>query len=263
MCSNSALGRRRLGEEDRRGADGEGEQQVRAGGVAEEELGHREGDVVLAVAQRRLGVELGGVGERAVGLDHRLGPAGGAAGEEPDRRIVAARGDVVEVRRQLAGDRLEAGVAAAGRRAADQELGAGAVFRGGFEGSHQVVPHHGAAGAAGAQQVGERIGLEGRVDHHHDRPELEDAEQGAGVLGPVGQGDEDPLLLTHAQAGESVGEAVGQPLDLAVGELAEGSAQGDPLAAALGDPAVEEVLGDVEVRRRLPGRLFSHGARSG
>ena len=207
-----------------------------------------------------------------MGLDHRLGPAGGAAGEEPDRRVVAVGGNVVEAGVELAGDRREAGMTA-GLRAADQELGTVAiaitiaitVTLCGLEHFHQIVRHHGAARAARAQEMGQRVGLERRVDHHHDRARLEHAKERADVLRSVGQGDEDALLRAHPEADEGLGKAVGELLDLAVGELAKGAPQGDALTTALGDPPVEEILGDVEVRRCFPARVFPgvHGAARG
>src|SRR5207244_6433539 len=69
--------------------------------IAEVELGHRDRDVALRVADDALRVALGRVGERAVRLDHRLGAAGRAAGEEPDRGVVAVGGMWVERRRRL------------------------------------------------------------------------------------------------------------------------------------------------------------------
>ena len=82
------VGRGALGEEHRRRADGEGEEEVGAGRVAEVELRHRERDVVCPVADHLPGVALGGVDEGGVALHDALGPPGGAAREEPDRGIV-------------------------------------------------------------------------------------------------------------------------------------------------------------------------------
>ena len=204
------------------------------------------------------------MGKGPVGLDHRLGATGGAAGKEPDRGVVAVGGDVVEAGVELAGNRRKTGMTA-GLRAADQELGAVAVTLRGLEGGDQAVRHHGAARAARGQEMGQRVGLERRVDHHHDRARLEHAKERADVLRSVGQGDEDALLRAHPEADEGLGKAVGELLDLAVGELAKGAPQGDALTTALGDPPVEEILGDVEVRRCFPARVFpgAHGAARG
>src|SRR5213083_2419880 len=70
-------------------ADGERKQQVRAGSVAEVELGHTEGDVALGVTDRALSITLSGIRERRVGLHHGLGLPRGAAREQPDRGVVA------------------------------------------------------------------------------------------------------------------------------------------------------------------------------
>ena len=83
-----------LVEQDAGGADGEGEEQVGAHRVAEVELGHRERHVVLGVTENLGGVALRGVHVRAMRLHRRLGPAGRAAGEEPDGGIVAMGGVV-------------------------------------------------------------------------------------------------------------------------------------------------------------------------
>ena len=77
-----------LRKEDGRGPCGEGEEEVRTGGVAEVQPGHREGDVVGRVAQYALRIALVGVGERRVALDHSLGAPGRPAGEKPDRGVV-------------------------------------------------------------------------------------------------------------------------------------------------------------------------------
>src|SRR5258705_12831559 len=92
------LGGRRLGEQNGRGAGREWEQHVGSGRVAEVYLGHRQRDVVLAVADLPLRVALGGVRERAMGLDDRLGSPGGAAREQPNGGMVAMGGERVEDR---------------------------------------------------------------------------------------------------------------------------------------------------------------------
>ena len=101
------VGRGALGEEAGAGADREREEQVRAHRVAEEELGHREGDVASVSPSMPLAVGDGGVGVGAVALHDRLRPAGGAAGEEPDRRVVAVGRDGGEAWRDGARELFE------------------------------------------------------------------------------------------------------------------------------------------------------------
>ena len=78
--------------------------QVRPGGVTEEEFRHGQCDVALDVAHGTLRVELGGVDERAVRLHHSLRAPGGSTREEPDRGIVTMRLETLE----LVARRLEA-----------------------------------------------------------------------------------------------------------------------------------------------------------
>ena len=61
----------------------EGERVAQA--VGEEELRHREGDVVRADRQHVAGVGLGGVAQRPVPVHRGLGRAGGAGGVQPER----------------------------------------------------------------------------------------------------------------------------------------------------------------------------------
>ena len=77
-----------LWKQDGRRPRGEREEEIGTGGIAEVELGNRERDVVGRVAEHSLRIALGRVGEGGVALDHALGAAGGAAGEEPDSGVV-------------------------------------------------------------------------------------------------------------------------------------------------------------------------------
>ena len=89
-----------LAEQRRGAAHREREQQVGPGRVAEEQLGHRDRQVALADAQHLLRVALGVPGQVLLKVDRGLRLAGRAAGEEPDRRIVAMRVGVREARRR-------------------------------------------------------------------------------------------------------------------------------------------------------------------
>ena len=256
------VGGRMLGEEHGRGPDREGKEQVGAGGVAEEELGDRQGDVVLAVAQGLPGVAVGGVGERPVGLDHRLGQTRGAAREEPDRRVVRTRGDGLERLPTVPGQSLEGGVPV-GIAIHHEKPGLplGRCQRRLEALPHRAV-HHRAGGVTVVEKRRQVPRRAARVDHHHHSADAQRAEEGADEPGAVGQGDEHPLLRAHADFEQSATEAVGQRQHLGVGHLAVGEAQSDPVPAPLPDPVVQEVVGDIEPLGKLHSdRALTHQSR--
>ena len=80
-----------LVEEHARGADGEREQQVGAGRVAEEQLRHRHRDVVRAKTEDAFPVQVCGVGKRSMCLHDTFRPSCRAAAEQPDCRVVTMR----------------------------------------------------------------------------------------------------------------------------------------------------------------------------
>ncbi len=211
------LGRRVLGEQGRRAADRQREEQVRAGGVAEVELGHRQRDVVLRPAHGPLGVELGGVGEAAVGLHRCFRAPGRAAGEQPDGRVVpvgAGRFEferTVEVRPvTVVGDDHPV---AHGRRSS---------------GRHDRHP-----GPGQLDHGRQPVRRQGRVDHDRHGPDLEDPEQRGGVLGRVGQRQDDPLLLADAEVAQQGPELAGQPVEFGVGQLPRRRAAAPPVPPGL------------------------------
>ena len=113
--------------------------------------------------------------------------------------------------------------------------------------------HHGDPGPGQLGHGGQAVGGEAGVDHDGDGADLENAEEGAGVLGRVGEGEKDPFLLADPEAEEGVPEAVGQPVDVGVGQLPVGQAQGDPLASPLPYPLGQEQVGDVQPLRGVHG----------
>ena len=166
------------------GAGGEGEQEIGARRVAEIELGHRERDVVLGVAEDLAGVALRGVDERAVRLHRGLGPAGGAAGEEPDGGVVAVGGEVPPGLR-----RRSRGAISQSRAAHDQQRRrVGSPRRRGAEGVRPLRRHQRHGGAAVLEEILDGVGLELRVDHHYDGADLQDAKQGRHEVRPVRAG---------------------------------------------------------------------------
>ncbi len=235
-----------FGEENGRCPHRKGEEQVGAGGIAEVQLGHRDRDVVGAVAERLVGVAAGGVDERAMGLHHRLGHPGGAAREQPDGRVIP-----------VAGHRLQAfGILDID----DRHLAARVWFRGDEAGSgfarlrsKGVVlrsgGHHRTRRAVG-KELGGAILSELGVHHHHHRPGLENPEEGADEVEPVGKRHEYPLLGPNPDVPQSGGIAFGEEIDVFVGGLARLGPHRDAVAVALAESVGQEEISDVERRHR-------------
>ena len=174
------IGRAPLRPERRRSADGEGEQQVGARGVPEVQLGDGERDVVLAHPEHALAITLRRVGEGPVRLENRFGPPRRAAGEEPDRRVVAVRGIVLLLRGFPLHPGDELGIV-------DHREGPKVLHHG-----LRVLEHlparrvdEGEGRSRVIEEVLDLVTLEVRVQHHDDGADLEDAEEGACELGPV------------------------------------------------------------------------------
>jgi hypothetical protein len=142
-------------------------------------------------------------------LENGFGPSRRAAGEEPDRGVVAVRGIVLLLR----GFALHPG----------DELGIVVHHREGPEvlqhrlGVLELLParrvDEGEGRARVVEEVFDLVTLEVRVQHHDDGADPEDAEEGAGELGPVLEGDDHPALGTWAyvRAPSSVRIAVRSP----------------------------------------------------
>ncbi len=259
------LGRGVLGKEHGRRPHGKRKEQVGAGRVAEEELGHGEDDVALTVAHRPFRVQLRGVRVGQVRLHHRLGPAGGASGEQPQGRIVAVGGlvleDVGDARRQFRERGVRAGVPVHHEQVL-QAAGMGAGRREGLEARRGDHSHR---RPRIFEDGADLLRLELRVQHHRHRADLEDAEERLHVRGTVGEGHHHPLLGLDPQAAQDVAEAVGQGLDLAVVEPAIAADEGRAPSASFPHAVVEEVVGEVERLRRVKGHggggLRSRGRR--
>jgi hypothetical protein len=229
-----------LREERGRPAGREGEEEIGSRRVAEVELGNGERDVAIRVADHALAVALGRVGEGSVGLDHGLGPPRRAAGEEPDRGIVAVRGKGLERGRRRFDPALESRLArhqgslhqprALGRRPErlrDVDVG-----------------DHGAR-AGVLEEVLDLGPGEPGIGHHGDGAELEGAEERGHEFGRVGERQEDPLLGLDPGVGEDMAEAVRQGLDLGVGARARVGEERGMSAPALANARVEEEIRDV------------------
>ena len=111
---------------------------------------------------------------------------------------------------------------------------------GGLEGVGAIVRHQRGHRPAVLEEVGDRVGLELRVDHHHDGADLQDAEQRRDVVGSVGQSDDHPLFRRHSRRREHVGIPVGQGLHLAVGPASGPGVERDAVSPSLLDPGIEK-----------------------
>src|SRR5262249_33552148 len=78
------------------------------------------------------------------------------------------------------------------------------------------------------------------------RADLEDPEQRAHELGPVGQGHDRALLVLQAEPAEDVAEAAGEDLHVAVAVRAIRADERRPVPAPLTDTRVQEEVGEVE-----------------
>ena len=240
-----------LGEERGRAADREREQQVRSGGVSEVQLRHGQRHVVLVVAQHALRVALRGVGERAVRLHDGLGLPGRTPGEQPDRRVVAVRGERVELRGRPRPRVVEVRIPDD-----EQPLEMGGAGRRRLEGPERVPVHDRDGRPRVPVEVLDRLGLELGVHHHDDRADLDRSEERADEVRAVGKGDHHALLRLDAGLPQRVTEPVRESLHLGVGPLALVREEGGAIAAALAHAGVQEPVGDVQPF----GRVEGHGA---
>ena len=71
----------------------------------------------------------------------------------------------------------------------------------------QPAVDHREARAQVVDQRRNRIGVELRVEHHHDPSGAQHAEQRADEVGAVREREEDPLFRAESQSGEDVGES--------------------------------------------------------
>ncbi len=101
------VGRGALGERDARAADAERVQRGEVAGVAEEQLRHRQHDVVRAEVEHAAGVAVVAEHRARRGVHARLGRAGAAGGELPDRDVVLRGRRGVQGVRRLRGERAQ------------------------------------------------------------------------------------------------------------------------------------------------------------
>src|SRR5690606_38343856 len=85
------------------------------------------------------------------------------------------------------------------------------------------------------------------VDHHRHRADAQYPEQCPYVVGPVGEGDEHPLLGADVERAEGVSVPAGEIVHFAVGHRPVVEAQGLAVALTFGDTSAEETFVDVEL----------------
>ena len=177
-------------------------------------------------------------------LDHALGTTGGAAAEQPDRRIVAMR---VE-RRELAWSRLEARRQFIARDGV-QPRRSWKVPDLNFEQLQPIGRHERRAGSGVFEEVAQQ--LRRRIGVHHDGHAAgsQDAEQRRDEVDAVRQRHDHAFFRPDVVRREHVRELRRPPLHVGVREGARVGADGDAIAASLRNTGVEQVAGKVE-----PGR---------
>ncbi len=209
------LGRGALAEQDDARADGEREHEVRAGRVAEEELGHAERDVASAHAEHALPVALGVVGEVVLQMHCSLRLARRARGKQPDRVVVTAGGEALEARCRRQHDLAPAlGLL---RRAGVLAPDDGVLEQGRtIELRLRLVRDVGVADEDPRARVLEvvRVVVGGQlgVDHGDDGADFEHAEEGRGELERVVQANQHAVFRTYAAGDERVRDLVRQRL---------------------------------------------------
>ena len=227
-------------------AHGEREEQVGTQGIAEEELGDGERDVVGTVTQHPFRVALGGVGVGPVSLDHGLRLARGSPGEEPDGGVVPVRGERV----------------AAPRRGLEPAGGLGSVHpdhrpqvprfpAGRHKGVGARTRHQGRGGPRVLVEIGDLLRRQLRVDHHYHGANLEDTEQRAHECRAVWERDDHPLLGGDLGLAQEMRETARQPVDLRVGHGSLIRTQRRPRPNTLGEAGSQEIVGDVEPLGRV------------
>jgi hypothetical protein len=90
--------------------------------------------------------------------------------------------------------------------------------RGRLEGLRYIAVDHRHRGAGVVEKVFDALGLEFRVDHDHDRANLQGAKQRPDERRAVRQRDQHPLLGLCPCLAQEVAEAVRQNLHLAIAQ---------------------------------------------
>ena len=250
-------------------SDAEGEHQVRSGRVSEEELGHRQAQVVLAVAHHAQRVGFGRIGEIRMRVHAGLGRTGRAGGEEPAGQIVRSRrlGIGQAVAGALGGQRLLVARKASGLLPDNQQrLSQARPVKGRSKLAQRRTVRDRDAGLGVREVLLELSALLQRIDHREDSARAQDGKPGLRKLKPIGEDDEHALLGTKSQAAQGGGQPPRALDQLGEGLRTPPRAQRDLGTAAFLDVVIEEVLGQVEAprKRRNCGvkRVGAHGAPS-
>src|SRR6185436_6570937 len=189
-----------------------------------------------------------------VEVDRALGKPRRARGIHPERGVVARRGRRLQPAGGLADQVLPALVLAGGPAGDEHVAQPGRLTERRAHFRQQRGRHDGDLGAAVAQEVDVVGGAQQRVGGDGDRPQLDGAPERPQELGGVQAAHPDAVLHADTQLTQRVARAVGEVLELGVGEDAALVVERGPRAAPLGHVAVDEPGRDVEVLRQAVGR---------
>ena len=245
------LRERPVGIEDALRPHAHGEVHVAAEAIGEEELGRRDGAVVLRHAEHLQAIGIRAVHHVMLQVHRALGPAGGAGGIEPERRVVPRRLHRVELRGRLADPRVEADLLARGLPGHHDVPEVPRLRERGPGLDQERLGDDGDGGAAVVEEVEIVLAPHHGVDGNGDGADLDRAPEGGEELGRVEQQAEDALLALDAQLQEGVARPVHQLLEAGVGERAVLVVEGDPIAAPFLDMPVDEEARRVELRGNL------------
>ena len=241
---------RALREDDPGGADAERVERGQVARVAEEELRHRQDDVVLADSEHALRVPVVAQHRAVHGMDGALRLAGAARRELPERDVVLRRRRGLELVRYFPEARMELlahdEYVPFARDLPDRSL------RG-------LVRHHDLRVGV-LEVVGVVLRLEERVRLGGDGSDLLGSVPERDEVHGIAEDEEHPVLCADAELQEQVPAAVDEACELAVGGPAVRADQGGAIAAALLHVAVDEPGREVQLVRQVGMR--DHAATS-
>ena len=198
----------------------------------------------------------------AVAQHHALGQPGGPAGVGQRHQVALPDGHGRLGRLRRDGDQLGEGPdlrPRRGRAGADgddvpQPRGPRAHR---LHQAHQVVVHHDGHGLGIVELVLDLALAIGRVHGADHGPHPRDGVEGDDVLGAVGGQEADLVAVADAQLAQRVGKAMGERLQLPVGEAHAAEDHGHVLRPALGGVGEHLAVGDVRIGERRPEELGS------
>ena len=258
-------GRGALGHQQGGGAHAHGEGEGIAQAVGKEQLGRRKADVVLVQLQHALGVQLAGPVGVGVRVHRALGPAGGAAGIQPEGRVVGLGGRGLGQRRVRGDEGAEVDLPRLQGRQRMRDDHAlhlvVALDHGGRERGQQRARHQHRLGARVLQHVGVVVGRQQGVDGHRHQAGVQAAQEGHRPVQPVVHQQQHALLAAQHQAQQAGGQAAHALVELAVAQGAAVVGKGG-LGGALGVGG-QQVGGEVEALGRRGDGGSGHARVSG